>query len=186
MLNTFEGQKKLLGGSLETLAIVLGEPFAQVFKPIVSAVVEVVNGLLGVLRQLPAPVKRAFAGFVVAAGAVIATVGAVIAVKAAIAILAIGLKVLGITAAGLVSTMLPAMAAVAVLGLVIAGVVYAVRNNLGDTSETPLNGSDRRTSVVWPPAGRVRSADQGHPVPRRRGRSVALQDRHSLSQDLPE
>ena len=75
MLNTFEGQKKLLGGSMETLAIVLGEPFAQVFKPIVSVVVEVVNALLGVLRQLPAPVKRAFAGFVVAAGAVIATVG---------------------------------------------------------------------------------------------------------------
>ncbi|MDP1916425.1 MAG: phage tail tape measure protein [Myxococcales bacterium] len=131
MLNTFEGQKKLLGGSMETLAIVLGEPFAQVLKPIVSAVVEVVNGLLGVLRQLPAPVKRAFAGFVVASGAVITTVGAVIAVKAGIALLAIGLKVLGITAAGLVSTMLPAIAAVAVLGLVIAGLVYAVRNNLG-------------------------------------------------------
>ncbi|MDP1826660.1 MAG: phage tail tape measure protein [Archangium sp.] len=131
MLNTFEGQKKLLGGSMETLAIVLGEPFAQVFKPIVTVVVDIVNALLGVLRQLPAPVKRAFAGFVVAAGAVIATVGAVIAVKAGIALLAIGLKVLGLTAAGLVSTMLPAIVAVAVLGLVIAGFVYAVRNNLG-------------------------------------------------------
>ena len=131
MLNTFEGQKKLLGGSMETLAIVLGEPFAQVFKPIVTVVVDIVNALLGVLRQLPAPVKRAFAGFVVAAGAVIATVGAVIAVKAGIALLAIGLKVLGITAAGLASTMLPAIVAVAVFGLVIAGFVYAVRNNLG-------------------------------------------------------
>ncbi len=131
MLNTFEGQKKLLGGSLETLAIVIGEPFAQVFKPIVSAVVEVVNGLLGVLRQLPAPVKKAFAGFAVAAGAVIATVGAVIAVKAGVALLAVGLKVLGVTAAGLMSTMLPAIATVALLGLVVAGFVYAVRNNLG-------------------------------------------------------
>lgn len=131
MLNTFEGQKKLLAGSLETLAIVLGEPFAQVFKPIVTAVVDIVNGLLGVLRQLPAPVKRAFAGFVVAAGAVIATVGAVIAAKAGIALLAIGLKVLGITAAGLATTLLPAIVAVAALGLVIAGLVYAVRHNLG-------------------------------------------------------
>jgi TP901 family phage tail tape measure protein len=131
MLNTFEGQKKLLGGSLETLAIVIGEPFAQVFKPIVSAVVEVVNGLLGVLRQLPAPVKKAFAGFAVAAGAVVATVGAVIAVKAGVVMLAVGLKVLGVTAAGLISTMLPAIATVALLGLVVAGFVYAVRNNLG-------------------------------------------------------
>jgi TP901 family phage tail tape measure protein len=131
MLSTFEGQKKLLGGSLETLAIVIGEPFAQVFKPIVSAVVEVVNGLLGVLRQLPAPVKKAFAGFAVAAGAIVATVGAVIAVKAGVALLAVGLKVLGVTAAGLVSTMLPAIATVALLGIVVAGFVYAVRNNLG-------------------------------------------------------
>jgi TP901 family phage tail tape measure protein len=95
MLNTFEGQKKLLGGSMETLAIVIGEPFAQVFKPIVSAVVEVVNGLLSVLRQLPAPVKKAFAGFAVAAGAIVATVGAVIAVKAGFALLLIGLKAAG-------------------------------------------------------------------------------------------
>jgi hypothetical protein len=131
MLNTFEGQKKLLGGSMETLAIVIGEPFAQVFKPIVSAVVEVVNGLLGVLRQLPASVKKAFAGFAVAAGAIVATVGAVIAVKAGVALLAVGLKVLGVTAAGLMSTMLPAIATVALLGAVVAGFVYAVRNNLG-------------------------------------------------------
>jgi len=131
MLNTFAGQKQLLGGSLETLAIVLGEPFAQVFKPIVTAVVDAINGLLGVLRRLPAPVKHAFAGFVTAAGAVIATVGAVIAVKAGIALLLIGLKALGITAAGLATTLLPAIAAVAALGLVIAGLAYAVRHNLG-------------------------------------------------------
>jgi hypothetical protein len=65
MLNTFEGQKQLLAGSLETLAIVAGEPFAQVFKPLVTIVVEVVNAVLNVFRQLPAPVKRAFAAFVV-------------------------------------------------------------------------------------------------------------------------
>jgi hypothetical protein len=81
MLNTFEGQKQLLAGSLETLAIVAGEPFAQVFKPLVTIVVEVVNAVLNVFRQLPAPVKRAFAAFVVGAGAVVALVGAVIAAQ---------------------------------------------------------------------------------------------------------
>ena len=45
MLNTFEGQKKLLQGSMETLAIVAGEPFAQIFKPLVTTVVEVVNAV---------------------------------------------------------------------------------------------------------------------------------------------
>ncbi|MER2566421.1 MAG: hypothetical protein ABTQ32_37210 [Myxococcaceae bacterium] len=47
------------------------------------------------------------------------------------ALLAVGLKVLGVTAAGLMSTLLPAIATVALLGVVVAGFVYAVRNNLG-------------------------------------------------------
>ena len=33
LLNTYEGQKKLMAGSLETLAIVSGEEFANAFKP---------------------------------------------------------------------------------------------------------------------------------------------------------
>jgi TP901 family phage tail tape measure protein len=40
MLDTFAGQKQLMAGSLETLAIVLGEPFAQVFKPILATVLD--------------------------------------------------------------------------------------------------------------------------------------------------
>ncbi|MBC7173119.1 MAG: phage tail tape measure protein, partial [Polyangiaceae bacterium] len=87
MLDTFEGQKQLLAGSLETLAIVAGEPFAQVFKPIVTIVIDIVNAVLNAFRQLPAPAKRAFAAFVVGAGAVVALVGAVIAAKAGVALL---------------------------------------------------------------------------------------------------
>jgi TP901 family phage tail tape measure protein len=117
MLNTFEGQKRLLAGSLETLAIVAGEPFAQVFRPLVTIVVDVVNAVLGVFRQLPAPVKRAFAAFVVGAGAVVAMVGAVIAAKAGIALLIIGLKAAGITIGGLLATILPAVLIFGVLAL---------------------------------------------------------------------
>jgi hypothetical protein len=91
------------------LAIVAGEPFAQVFKPLVTIVVEVVNAVLNVFRQLPAPVKRAFAAFVVGAGAVVALVGAVIAAKAGFALLLIGLKAAGITLGGLMATIFPAI-----------------------------------------------------------------------------
>ncbi|MGQ0507548.1 MAG: phage tail tape measure protein, partial [Myxococcaceae bacterium] len=135
MLNTFEGQKKLLQGSMETLAIVAGEPFAQVFKPLVAVVVDVVNSVLSVFRQLPAPVKRAFAALVVGAGAVVSLVGAVIAAKAGIALFLIGLKAAGITMGGLVATVLPAIAIFGVLALAVAGFVVAFRKNVGGIAD---------------------------------------------------
>ncbi|GAB4212474.1 MAG: hypothetical protein OHK0013_35260 [Sandaracinaceae bacterium] len=135
MLSTFEGQRQLLRGSIETLAIALGEPFAQVFKPLVSIVVEVVNAVLNVFRQLPAPVKRAFAAFIVGAGAVVAMVGAVIAAKAGIALLVIGLKAAGITLGGLLATILPAVLIFGVLALAVAGFVVAFRNNVGGIAD---------------------------------------------------
>jgi phage-related protein len=135
MLNTFEGQKQLLAGSLETLAIVAGEPFAQVFKPIVTIVDDVVNAVLNAFRKLPAPVKRAFAAFVVGAGAVVAMVGAVIAAKAGIALLIIGLKAAGITLGGLLATILPAVLIFGVLAAVVAGFVIAFRNNVGGIAD---------------------------------------------------
>jgi TP901 family phage tail tape measure protein len=135
MLSTFEGQKRLLKGSMETLAIVAGEPFAQVLRPLVTIVVDVVNALLGVFRQLPAPLKRAFAGFVVGAGAVVALVGTLIAAKAGIGILLIGLKVLGVTLGGLAATILPAVLVLGALAVAAWGVVVAFRNNLGGLAD---------------------------------------------------
>jgi TP901 family phage tail tape measure protein len=135
MLNTFEGQKQLLGGALETLAIVAGEPFAQVFKPLVTIIVNVVRSVIDVFRALPAPVKRAFAAFAVGAGAVVAMVGAVIAAKAGIALLIIGLKAAGVTIGGLLATILPAVLIFGVLALAIAGFVVAFRNNVGGIAD---------------------------------------------------
>ncbi|MBC7174011.1 MAG: phage tail tape measure protein, partial [Polyangiaceae bacterium] len=135
MLDTFEGQKQLLSGSLETLAIVAGEPFAQVFKPIVTIVVDVVNAVLDAFRQLPAPAKRAFAAFVVGAGAVVALVGAVIAAKAGVALLVIGLNAAGITLGGLLATVLPAVLIFGALALAVAGFVVAFRDNVGGIAD---------------------------------------------------
>ncbi|QQR90213.1 MAG: phage tail tape measure protein [Myxococcales bacterium] len=158
MLNTFEGQKRLLAGSLETLAIVAGEPFAQVFRPLVTIVVDVVNAVLGVFRQLPAPVKRAFAAFVVGAGAVVAMVGAVIAAKAGIALLIIGLKAAGITLGGLLATILPAVLIFGVLALAVAGFVVAFRNNVGGIADF-FQGVGARISLAF--RGLTQLFDQG-------------------------
>ncbi len=135
LLDTFEGQKTLLKGTLQTFAVVLGEPFAQVFKPIVRAVVETLNAILRAFQAIPAPIKKIFAGLVLAAGSFLMLVGGVIAAKAAIALLAIAFKALGITIGGILATLLPAILIVAVLGAVVAGFVVAFRRNVGGIAD---------------------------------------------------
>ena len=135
LLDTFEGQKTLLKGTLQTFAVVLGEPFAQVFKPIVRAVVETLNFLLRAFQAIPAPIKKIFAGLVLAAGSFLMLVGGVIAAKAAIALLVIAFKALGITIGGILATLLPAILIVAVLGAVVAGFVVAFRRNVGGIAD---------------------------------------------------
>lgn len=131
MLDTFAGQKQLLKGSIETLAIALGEPFAQVLKPVVAEVVEALNGLLRFIRSLPAPVKRALAGFVAATGAVVALTGAAIAAGPSIKMVAMGLKALGLSLGGILPHMLPAVLVLGVLAGAVAAFGVAFEENLG-------------------------------------------------------
>jgi TP901 family phage tail tape measure protein len=131
MLATFAGQGQLLRGSLETLAIVLGEPFAAVLKPVVTAVVDALNGLISLFRSMPAGVMRAFSTLVVASGALLALVGSVITAKAGIALLGIGLRALGLSLGSLLASVVPAILVVGALAAVIAGFTLAYRKNLG-------------------------------------------------------
>lgn len=135
MLDTFAGQKQLLRGSLETLAIVLGEPFAQVFKPIIASIIDGLNGFLKFVRAMPASVKKGFAAIFVGAGALLTVVGGVIAAKAALALLVIGLKAAGVTLGGLAAVFLPALLVVGALVLAVAGLYLAFQKNLGGVAD---------------------------------------------------
>ena len=135
LLDTFEGQKTLLRGIMQTFAVVLGEPFAALFKSIVGALVLVSSTILRVIQGIPAPIKRAFAGLVLAVGGFLMLVGGVIAAKASIALLAIAFKALGITLGGLLATLLPAILIVAVLGAVVAAFVVAFQRNVGGIAD---------------------------------------------------
>lgn len=123
LLATFEGQERLLRGSLETLAILLGRPFAAVFRPMVSAVTSAVNTLIEVLHALPAPAVQAFAALVVGAGAFVALIGGLIASTAAVGVLSLALEAAGLTFGGIAALMLPAIAQ----ALVFAGTVMMLR-----------------------------------------------------------
>lgn len=158
MLATFQGQKQLLKGSIETLVIALGEPFAEVLRPAVTAVVTAVNTLLNALQQLPAPVKRALAGAVLALGGLVALVGAALAAKAAIAVFATGLQFAGLSAAGLSALLGPMLAGLLAVGAVVAGFVLAFRANLGGLADFVHRLVDR---VVLAFRGFVQLFEQG-------------------------
>jgi TP901 family phage tail tape measure protein len=131
MLDTFAGQKKLLSGSMQTLAIVMGEPLIQVFKPIVSSIATVVNAMIGVFRAMPASVQKAFATFVVGSGTVLSLVGAFVSLRAMSALAAVALKALGLSFGGLLATLGTAISGAALLALLIGGFVVAFQHNVG-------------------------------------------------------
>lgn len=135
LLNTFEGQKTLLGGTLQTLAISLGEAFAVTFKPIVGAITNGLNLVLRFINAIPAPIKTLIGRLVLVFGGILTVVGAVVAAKAAVALFIIGMKALGITLGAVVAAAWPVVLAVAAVAVGIGLFVMAYRRNLGGAAE---------------------------------------------------
>ncbi len=131
LLDTFEGQKKGLIGSVQTFLQLIGEPFTEAFKPILSVMRRAFVAVNQFIAAIPEPVKSFLAKVVLVVGSVIALVGAVLAAKAGIALLLVGFKILGITLGGIVATLLPAIAIFAVLALVVAGFAVAFKRDVG-------------------------------------------------------
>jgi TP901 family phage tail tape measure protein len=131
LLDTFEGQKKGLIGSAQTFLQLIGEPFTEVFKGILSVLRRAFVAVNQFIAAIPEPVKLFLARVVLVVGSIVALIGAVIAAKAAIALVLIGLKILGITLGGIVAGLLPAIAVFTLLALVIAGFAIAARRDIG-------------------------------------------------------
>lgn len=87
LLDTFEGQKTLLQGSLQTLKIALGEGFAAGLRPVVEFIRDAVNGLIAVFSRIPAPIKKALSGVFIAISGLLALAGVVIMAVSAFALL---------------------------------------------------------------------------------------------------
>jgi TP901 family phage tail tape measure protein len=135
LLDTFQGQKTLLRGTLQTFAVVLGEPFAQILKPIVRGFTDALNAVLRVVKSLPMPVKKAIAGVIVGAGAFLALTGAVIAARGAFALLGMGLKAVGLSFRGIFAMILPAASFVALLIGAFVALRHAFARNLGGIAD---------------------------------------------------
>ena len=92
LLDTFEGQKTLLKGTIETLAVVVGKPFAEVFKPIVKAVTDALNFLIEAFTNL-SPTTQKIISVVIILSAVLLTLSGILAiVKGGAALLGFSFK----------------------------------------------------------------------------------------------
>jgi TP901 family phage tail tape measure protein len=135
LLNTLAGQEKLLHGSLETLEIMVGKSFAEVFRPVVEGVLDSINTILAIIQATPKPIKRAFATIIVAAGAFLTLVGGAVALQGAIAVLGIAFEILGVSLGAIAETLGVAVAGLALLGVVVAGLKVAWDKNLGGIAD---------------------------------------------------
>jgi TP901 family phage tail tape measure protein len=131
LLDTFEGQKTLITGAAQTLAVVMGEPFTQALRPVVGAVYGMLNSLVALFQGMPGPIKKAFAVFTLAGGAMATLVGVAIATVAAFSLLAPVIQVVAAAAGSVATALVPAIAIVGVLGAAVAGLSLAFRRNLG-------------------------------------------------------
>lgn len=122
MLDTFEGQRSLLGGAASTLGILIGESFIAGIRPIVEGVLGAVRGVIRFINGIPAPVRTAMARFAIGVGVATFALGAFITATAMLALVTPFLGAIASAAGGLLLAMAPflgAAAAVTALGVAI-------------------------------------------------------------------
>ncbi len=81
LLDTYEGQKQLIGGAWQTLMVVIGEDFAKSMKPAAAALYELISAMALFIKSLSPQAKQAIFKFVVALGALIALGGGLMLVS---------------------------------------------------------------------------------------------------------
>ncbi len=136
LLNTFQGQKTLLHGSMMTLGIVAGEGFAGVFKPVVSAVIFGVNVLIRVIKSTPTPVKQFFAALWLATSAFFALAGAAVLTVSAVTLLLPAIKIVALGFAGAAVAAAPLLLVVGALALAFVALRIAYQENIGGIGDT--------------------------------------------------
>ena len=131
MLDTFQGQRTLLRGSLETLGIVLGEGFITGFRPIVELILGGVNQLIAFFQAIPRAARGAMAQFAVSMGLATMAVGAFIATAAAIAIVAPFMSAIAAAAYNLLLALTPFVALTASVIFIGAAIRNLAQRDIG-------------------------------------------------------
>lgn len=136
LLDTFEGQKTLMKGSMQTLSVVAGEAFAQTFKPVVSVLIQGLNLLIQVITNTPAPLKKIVVAAIGVLGTFMTLGGGAIFVTASIMLILPVLKLVAIALGAMALAALPLIAALGVIAFAFYGFQRAAKTGiLGPTND---------------------------------------------------
>ena len=136
LLDTFEGQKTLLSGTLRTFAIELGAPLAKALKPLLKGVVNALNSLLRFFKNLPEPVKKGIMSFVALAGAITGIIGGAMLLKGVLSLLGFSFSSLLITFGQLLVIGPAILLLVGGLGVASYAAYRAFQKNTGGISDS--------------------------------------------------
>jgi hypothetical protein len=135
-LKTLTGQLKLLGGSVKTLAIEVGEAFAPLTRGPVKLFIDGVNKIIELFKSLPAPVRKVLAGLAALTGVSIMIAGGILILQSVMAMFGITLSSIALSLLSIIVLAGVFTAAIATIGIGIFGIVRALRKNAGGAGDS--------------------------------------------------
>jgi len=134
LLSTFEGQRTLLRGTLETMQVVFGKPLAEMLGPVVGLITDTLNSIIRAFKELPGPVQKAIMGFVGLAGTITALVGGFVVFHGVMNLLGISFGGLALTLGKVLLLAGPLVLVLSAIGVGIYGIARTLQRNLGDVA----------------------------------------------------
>ena len=143
LLRDLQGQLKLLEGAVQTFTVLVGEPFARVFRPFVRMLLQMTSAVDRFINVLPEQVTTFAAAAVVAFGAFTTLAGGLALVITGIIVMIPIMKTLFAVFALVSVIMAPIILLTGLLTAAVAGFVFFVRQNVGGVGDFFSNVFDR-------------------------------------------
>jgi len=140
LLDTLPGQLVLLKGTVETLAVTLGQPLAEALEPVVNGIRIAVNQVIELFQKLPPQMQKMVGVALVVGSALLALGGVILVVAGTVA-------VAGPAIASFVSALVTAAPAIAGIGAALAG-IGAVMGTLYAAFQKNLGGLATRLRPI--------------------------------------
>lgn len=147
LLGTFEGQKDLLKGVVEGMAVAMGQPFLAVFKPMVTNVRMFAESIVDIINAIPPGTKEVLAKITLGVLGLVGAIGLLIALKAGIQLAGMAMTYLGVSTTVAMAPLLIAVGVIAALGLAFAAFQTRsgqLKNGLGGIFEI-----GEKISLFW-------------------------------------
>jgi len=131
LLDTYEGQKKLIGGAKEALAVVTGEAAAKLFKPVAAVIFDFISGLAELMNSIPTEARQVIIGVVTALGSLIAMAGGILLFQGVMNMLGLSFGGVAITLGKFLAIGIPVMVLMSGLAVGAYALYRAFSQNAG-------------------------------------------------------